>query len=172
METRKVFGINKKMKVLIVLSIVILILIGCGKSKSKQVAVYSFSGENNQFIISNGVIVLSPEENVFYGGDLKVKEDFSDNIVSFSTRFYDYVEETENTILSSSVIDQSGGSISLEGDLGKISGESAILGTSDNELDNLKNNLFLEITITNKNGEECVYQIQMSVREVTILSES
>ena len=59
---------------------------GCGaKPAEEQVAVYSFSGDNEVFSISNGVIVLAPTEEVFYGGNL---EGEMSGVVSYSMTFY------------------------------------------------------------------------------------
>ena len=52
--------------------------IGCSNSSAHQehhLSVYSFSGEDEQFAISNGVIVLNSTEETFYGGELKEKKD-------------------------------------------------------------------------------------------------
>ena len=54
-----------------------LMLTGCGASSKGEpsLVVYSFKGENEQFSISNGVIVLTPNEEIFFGGDLAEKQE-------------------------------------------------------------------------------------------------
>lgn len=158
------------MKKAMALALVIMVsLTGCSKIESKQpLAIYSFHGSNEQLSISNGVIVLSEEKDVFYGGDLEVNEDFPSNITSFSTEFYVASDNQDNIILYNSVIDQTGSCIHINGDLGKISGEGGILGTvvSEEKIASLKNNLYFELTTTDITGEKNVYQLQMSVTEV------
>ena len=57
-----------------VLAVVLMtaILSGCNQAAEKKqdssVQVYSISGENEYFSLSNGVIVLNTEEEVLYGG--------------------------------------------------------------------------------------------------------
>ena len=77
-----------KMKVLIFMAILILTLTGCGKAGQERLIIYSFSGENEQLAVSNGIIVLNGTEETFVGGDLKVTGDFFDDITSYSTTFY------------------------------------------------------------------------------------
>uniref|UniRef100_UPI0040562777 hypothetical protein n=1 Tax=Agathobacter sp. TaxID=2021311 RepID=UPI0040562777 len=54
----------------------VLNLVGCNDSSSnnneKQLSVYSFKGNNEQIEISNGVIVLDTDEEIFDGGNLRV----------------------------------------------------------------------------------------------------
>ena len=67
-----------------------LILTGCGASSKGEpsLVVYSFKGENEQISISNGVIVLTPNEEIFYGGDLTGKQEALSDVVEYSAAFY------------------------------------------------------------------------------------
>ena len=109
-----------KMKVLIFMAILILTLTGCGKAGQERLIIYSFSGENEQLAVSNGIIVLNGTEETFVGGDLKVTGDFFDDITSYSTTFY-------------------------------------TMSGSEN----------FELAVKDKNGKESVYQLQMSLTEIT-----
>ena len=115
-----------KMKVLIFIAILILTLTGCGKAEQEQLIIYSFSGENEQLAVSNGIIVLNGTEETFVGGDLKVTGDFFDDITSYSTTFYTMSGSEKDIILSNSVVDMTGGTVNVSSDLGQISGESTI----------------------------------------------
>lgn len=53
-----------KTKVFVYIAILILTLTGCGKEEPEQLTVYSFSGENEQLAVSNGVIVLNGTEEI------------------------------------------------------------------------------------------------------------
>ena len=116
--------------------------------------------------------MISDGKDVFYGGDLEAKEDFPSEITSYTTKFYFLSDNKENTILSHSVVDQTGNQISIGGDLGTISGDGAILGVEvdEKELADLQNNLIFELIATDQSGNQNVYQVQMAVSEV--LSES
>lgn len=148
---------------------------GCAKAKPEQpLMVYSFHGENEQLKITNGVIVCSEETDVFSGGDLEVSGDFPSNITSFTTTFYLSSESQDKTIMTNSVIDQTGTCILVGGELGSISGGGGFLASvlDEEKTANLKNNLYFELTTTDSNGEKNVYQLQMLVSEVLIESEN
>lgn len=48
-----------KMKTLAFMTILMLALTGCGKEEQEPLRIYSFSGENEQFAVSNGIIDLN-----------------------------------------------------------------------------------------------------------------
>ena len=163
----------RKMALLYVALAAALTLAGCENTESSQpLAVYSFHGENELLAVHNGIIVIRDGAEVFDGGDLEVQEDFPSEITSYTTEFYYLSGNKEKTILTHSVVDQTGNQISVEGDLGRISGDGAIsgLGTQDQELSDLQNGLYFELTTIDQSGNQNVYQVQMSVSEV--LSES
>ena len=159
-----------------ILSVILLIaslgaLAGCTANEpqnNEELAVYSFCGENEQFTVSNGVIVVGNEEEVFYGGDLEVKqEEFFENVVSFSTTFYTLQEAEKRTILSNSVTDMTNGSIKVSGNLGKMSGADILIGNKVKNLEELRDNLYFELSTTDAEGENSTYQIQLVVTNVT-----
>lgn len=163
----------RKMALLFVALAAALIWAGCEKTESSQsLVVYSFHGENELLAVHNGIIVIRDGAEVFDGGDLEVQEDFPSEITSYTTEFYYLSGNKGKTILTHSVVDQTGNRISVEGDMGRISGDGAIsgLGTQDQELSDLQNGLYFELTTIDQSGNQNVYQVQMSVSEV--LSES
>ena len=165
----------RKMALLYVALAAALTLAGCENTESSQpLAVYSFHGENELLAIHNGVIVIRDGAEVFDGGDLEVQEDFPSEITSYTTEFYYLSGNKEKTILTHSVVDQTGNQISVEGDMGRISGDGAIfgLGAQDQELAYLQNGLYFELTTIDQSGTQNVYQVQMSVSEVLSESES
>ena len=87
-------------------------------------------------------------------------DDFGD-ITTYSTTIYINGSEKE-PLLSNSVDDQTGGTIDLSGNIGKISGD--ILRDSD---DKLTDNLWFELKTTNLNGEESTYRVQLETTEIT-----
>ena len=88
-------------------------------------------------------------------------DDFGD-ITTYSTTIYINGSEKE-PLLSNSVDDQTGGTIDLSGNIGKISGD--ILRDSD--ADKLTDNLWFELKTTNLSGEENTYQVQLKTTEIT-----
>ena len=156
-----------KTKTLVFMTILMVALTGCGKAEQEQPVVYSFSGEDGQLAVSNGIIVLNGTEETFAGGDLKVTGDLFTDITSYSTTFYTMSGNERDIILSNSVVDMTGGKVNVSGDLGQISGESVIKRIKIDDTSDLKNALYFELITKDKNGEESVYQLQMSLTEIT-----
>ena len=142
------------------------LLSGCGaKNAEEPFVVYAFSGENDLFSISNGVVDLTPAQEIFYGGNLD--GELSD-VVAYTTTFYIQSGSDNIVLLSNSVIDMTGGTIDIAGETGKASGD--IL--KEAEADNLQNNFYFELKTTNLNGEENTYLLQLAVTEVANLQDS
>ena len=141
------------------------LLAGCNTSsesnEEQSLKVYSFSGENEYISVSNGVIILDGKDEICYGGDLKVMSDDFSDITTYSTTIYINGSEKE-ILLSNGVDDQTGGTIDVSGNIGKISGD--VLGDSD---DKLTDNLWFELKTTNLSGEENTYQVQLETTEIT-----
>ncbi len=156
-----------KTKVFVYMAILTLALSGCGKEEPDQLTVYSFSGENEQLTVSNGVIVLNGTEEIFFGGDLKVTGDLPADITSYSTTFYTMSGSERDVIFSNSTVDMTGGMVNVSGDLGQISGDSIIRRIKIEDVNDLENVLYFELTTKNKNGEENVYPLQMSLTKIT-----
>ena len=155
-----------KKAVLILLATLICcaMLASCGKETTEEpLAVYSFSGENEQFAISNGILVLNNTEEVLYGGDLEETQKPLSDITAYSMMFYFLSGGETKTLLSNAVGDMTGGVLNISGAVGKISGDMI----RDTEIDDLKNNLYFELKTTHMNGEENKYQLQMTLTEVT-----
>ena len=148
-------------RVLLITALYTCLFSSCGmKPAEEPLVVYSFSGENEMFSISNGVIVLNEGEEIFYGGNLD--GELSD-IIAYSMTFYIQSGSDDIVLLSNSVTDMTGGTIGIAGETGKISGD--VLKSA--EEDDLQNNLYFELKTTNLDGEENTYQLQLTVTEVT-----
>ena len=156
-----------KLRVLVFMAILMLALAGCEKVAQEQLTVYSFSGENEQLSISNGIIILNGTEETFSGGDLKVSDDFFDNITSYSTTFYIMAGDEKDVILSNGMVDMTGDTVNVSGDLGQISGDSAIRRIKIDGTSDLKNILYFELTTKDMDGNENVYQLELSLTEIT-----
>ena len=138
----------------------------CGmKPAEEPLVVYSFSGENEMFSISNGVIVLNEGKEIFYGGNLD--GELSD-IIAYSMTFYIQSGSDDIVLLSNSVNDMTGGTISIAGETGNISGD-VLKGAEE---DDLQNKLYFELKTTNLDGEKNTYQLPLTVTEVTKTKDS
>ena len=157
---------KKKMEVMLSLLACTVLLAGCNTSSESNeehpLKVYSFSGENEHISVSNGIIILDGKDEICYGGDLKAMSDDFTDITTYSTTIYINGSEKE-ILLSNSVDDQTGGTIDVSGNIGKISGD--ILRDSD--ADKLTDNLWFELKTTNLSGEENTYQVQLKTTEIT-----
>ena len=143
---------------------VVLMLAGC--NDTEQITTYTFRGEHDYFAISNGSITLSDAEEVFDGGDLQITQSgVFEEVASYSTTFYMIADGERRIILSNSVVDQTGGPISIECDLGKGAGDGFIIGNKVEKIDNLKENLWFELKTTDLNGNEEAYQVQLTLTE-------
>ena len=156
-----------KTKTLVFMTIIMIALTGCGKVEQERLTVYSFSGENEQITISNGIIVLNGTMEIFSGGDLKVTNDFFTDITSYSTTFYIMSGSERDVILSNSTVDMTGGTVNVSGDLGQISGDSILRKTNIDDTNDLNGTLYFELTTKDKYGTENVYQLQMALTEIT-----
>ena len=139
---------------------------GCNTSsesnEEQPLKVYSFSGENKYISVSNGVIILDGKDEICYGGDLKVMSDDFSDITTYSTTIYINGSEKE-ILLSNGADDQTGGTIDVSGNIGKISGDIF----KNRDADKLTDNLWFELKTTNLSGEENTYQVQLKTTEIT-----
>ena len=140
-------------------------LAGCTNNQD-EIKTFSFRGEHEYFSISNGSIVLNDAEEVFYGGELEItdSEAFTD-MSSFTVTFYTLINGEKDIIMSNSVIDETGGSVNISGDLGRMSGEGLLTGSKIDNVSDLKNNLYFELSFVNLDGVESTYQIQLTVTD-------
>ena len=146
----------------------VLPLCACDNSKQEQVSVFSFCGGNERFEIPNGVIVLGKTKEVFDGGDLRViQNELFSNVALFSVKFYTIRNGEQRVILSNSVVDTTGSSVNIEGDLGRVSGDSIIAYNHVEGIDELKQNLWFELKTADLNGKTQTYQIKLNLTEIT-----
>lgn len=154
----------RKLTAFLCILLSVLMLAGC--NDTEQITTYTLRGEHDYFAISNGSITLSDAEEVFDGGDLQITQSgVFEEVASYSTTFYMIADGERRIILSNSVVDQTGGTISIEGDLGKGAGDGFIIGNKVGKIDDLKENLWFELKTTDMNGNEEAYQVQLTLTE-------
>lgn len=144
-------------------------MVACTGKNQEQTSAYSFHGENEYIAVLNGGIILDSEEEVFNGGKLElIQKDLFENVVSYSVTFYTLKNDEQRIIMSNSVIDQTGDSICIEGDLGKMSGENLLIGNKANSIDELNENFWFELKTIDLHGNETLYQLQLTLTELFI----
>ena len=145
-------------------------LVGCaGSSEDAESGsvVYSMSGSNDLFEISNGVIVLGEEEEVFDGGDLKIlQEDLFSDVTAYTCSYYTITNGERRTILSNSTVDMTGGTLSVNGDLGRASGNGILIGNKIKSAEDLENVIWFELITTDLSGKENTYQLPLVLNKV------
>lgn len=158
----------KKLTVFILVFCYVLSLCACGNSSTEQDLQYFFYGGNEQIAIRNGSIVLNDTEEVFDGGTLEILQtDLATDITSYTTTFYILREEEKRIILSNVMIDKTGGSVRIDGELGKIIGPDVVVGNKVESMDKLKDNLWFELKTIDKDRNENVYQVQLILKDIT-----
>ena len=145
-------------------------LVGCAGSAEDAESdgvVYSISGSNELFEISNGLIILGEEEEVFDGGDLKIlREDLFSDVTSYTCSFYTRVNSEKRTILSNSTIDMTGGTLNVNGDLGRASGNGILIRNKIKSAEDLEDVIWFELITTDLSGKENTYQLPLVLNKV------
>ena len=145
-------------------------LVGCAGSLEDAESgsvVYSMSGSNDLFEISNGVIVLGEEEEVFDGGDLKIlQEDLFSDVTAYTCSYYTISNGVRRTILSNSTVDMTGGTLSVNGDLGRASGNGILIGNKIKSAEDLEDVIWFELITTDLSGKENTYQLPLVLNKV------
>ena len=155
----------KKFLIFLLLLTFAISLVGCSTTEL-QTSVYSFSGANEYFAISNGVIVLDDSTEAFYGGNISADEGFFAEATSYSATFYISSHGEKKVILSSKVVDLTGEAVDFSGEIGSISGDDVLTQNKIDEIDDLRYNLYCDLSVTNKDGTESVYSVQMNLTEI------
>lgn len=140
-------------------------LVGCNATEKDQLRVYSFEGENENFTVSNGIIVLHGSEEIFDGGKLNTTDHFFKNVISYTTTFYIASDKGKEVIMKNSVEDMTGEELNAPNALGRASGNSIINSKIDDY--DLNNNLYFELVTRDKDNNEKSYQIQLILSEIT-----
>lgn len=146
----------------------ILLLVGCNSvQNADNTIVYSFKGESEDLILNNGVVVLSPIQQILYGGELQIKQENLSNLLNYSMEFFTLSDEGKETLLISKVSDM------IEGNGMSIQDNQALSSViAENKLtnhlqSNIENDFYFELTVTKTNGDKQGYPIKLDVTKVT-----
>src|SRR5690554_899012 len=96
----------KKRFVAIALIIILLFIITSCTKPENQTEVYSFSGENENIVINNGLIIVTDDLEKFVGGDISFKGEEPSNVKDYFDRFYFYKDGNEETIMNNATTSQ------------------------------------------------------------------
>ncbi|AGF57947.1 hypothetical protein B0P06_003743 [Clostridium saccharoperbutylacetonicum] len=141
------------------------------KMDNQVLKVYSFAGENNDIKITNGIIVISTNRHMVGGGEILYIGSRNDKIKAYSEKIY--LKERENNdkiVLHNSV--ESQGDIKgtffsdeflLNKGVGSISSEKLF---SEDEINNIKDNLYFSLDYSKVNGEKGNYTIKLNLNEI------
>lgn len=139
------------------------LLAGCGGGEvPAELSVWSLSGENEQLRLSNGVLVLNGGEDVLHGGDLEVLDNSVPPATAFLTEYYLAGDGEARTLLSMQSVDQTGGTLDPAGSTGAIAGD-----LSGRFYEGWQDELWLELTVTDREGQTFTYPLQLRATEVT-----
>ena len=157
----------KKIIALFLLASCMLTLAACNNTKQEKTRVYSFTGENEKYVITNGVVVLTEEEDIFYGGELQTAQpDGIKNIASYRAEFYTRIDDEEDVVLVSAM-DNASSSEMLNIDLGKASGNGKMLEDNFGKMDESEGDFWCELKIKDTQGNQNSYIIDLTLTEIT-----
>ncbi len=141
---------------------------GVHSEKNTGTRVYSFRGSDEIVTVMNGTVIIAEDEETFSGGILEINSDeFFEGVTSYNTTFYVLENGLKKTLMSNSLIDESGGKVNPDGDdLGKISGADLITGYKTDDPESFMNNLYFEINTVGADGSNKTHQLQLEVVEV------
>ena len=157
----------KKLTAIILALLFVLMLTACNNVKQEQLVVYSFYGESDCFEISNGTIILSDSEDVFYGGNLNVNQpEAIQNIASYKAAFYTMIDGQQETILIDELNNVSSTEL-LGVDLGKKVSNSSEISNQFRNIEDANGKFWCELKVTDKEGNSNSYKIELNLIKIS-----
>lgn len=154
-------------KTFIILMLMVLFLTGCSDTKEKQFVVYSFYGENEILKISNGTIIFSDSEDVFYGGHLQLNNSNSiKNIAAYKATFYTMIDGQQEIIHTDELSNISSSEL-LNIDFGKKVFDNSQISNHFNNVEKENGNLWCQLKITDIDGNSNSYIIELKPMKIS-----
>ena len=154
----------KKRFVAIALIIILLFIITSCTKPENQTEVYSFSGENENIVINNGLIIVTDDLEKFVGGDISFKGEEPSNVKDYFVRFYLYKDGNEETIMNNATTSQGiTKGLNISSDLGSISSKDLFFA---NDLELIVGSLKFSISGNLIDGEDFEYDLSLIVKKV------
>lgn len=146
------------------------LLTGCTRvsygGQGQSLAVWSFHGENDDIAVENGVIVISPDTETLYGGNLTVKTDAFefDEVTAYTVRIkLDTGEEWRPLLVNTvSTADAAGTSIGVSDFIGQTTGD--VFAGTDAEF--FPGGLRFELDVADLSGALHTYQVPLQVTQI------
>lgn len=154
-----------KEKFIIILLIVILLLVftACTR-KTNQIEIYSFSGENENIAINNGLIIVTNDSEKFIGGNLSFKSEEPSDVKDYFKKFFFYKDGNEETILNNAATTEGATKdMNIPSELGSISSKNLFY---NNDLELIKESLNFIISGRLRNGKSFEYNLTLVVKKV------
>lgn len=144
-------------------------LVGCQSTQENtgaEMTIYSFRGEAEGLQVTNGIIAISPEQQILYGGILQHNREDLRDISTYSVKYFILNEEKKET-LSSFHYTTEGVVIAIPKEimLGQSSAKEGIFSAEVQS--KIADNLYFEFDIIFSNGEKNEYQIKLDTVEIT-----
>ena len=138
------------------------LMTACTKSE-QAVEVYSFSGENDEIRINNGLIIVTEDLERFIGGDLSFKGEEPSDVKAYAEKFFFEKEGIEEGgLTNSSTIEGKTEGTEIDSELGAISSEDLFYG---DDLEWIKESLKFSLTGKFMNGEKFDYKLDLLVEK-------
>lgn len=82
-------------------------------------------------------------------------------------KFYAMVNGEKRTNMYNSAVDQTGGSINVTGNLGRIAGKDILIGNKAENVSDLTDNLYFELITMNFSGEQNTFELHLTASKIT-----
>ncbi|MFT8352870.1 hypothetical protein [Clostridium saccharoperbutylacetonicum] len=141
------------------------------KMDNQVLKVYSFAGENDDMKITNGVIVISPNKQLISGGEILYTGSAKDKIQAYSKKIYLKDGKNKEKIVMENSVGFQGDTkgttfpdeFLLNKSIGSVGSEKLF---SEDEINNIKENLYFSLDYTKVNGEKGNYTIKLNLNEI------
>lgn len=154
---------RKKFVAILLIVILILVFTACTR-KVNQIEIYSFSGENENITINNGLIIVTNDSEKFFGGNLSFKGEEPSDVKDYYERFFFYKDGNEETIVNNATTTEGATEgLHISSELGSISSKNLFY---NNDLELIKESLNFLISGKLMNGENFKYDLTLDVKKV------
>lgn len=148
----------------IILIVILLLVFTSYTRKVNQTEIYSFSGENENIAINNGLIIVTNDSEKFIGGNLSFKGEEPSDVKDYFERFFFYKDGNEETILiNATTTEGATEGLHISSELGSKSSENLFY---NNDLGLIKESLNFMISGKLVNGEDFEYDLTLGVKKV------
>ena len=154
---------RKKFIVIALILILLWVFASCTRPENKT-EIYSFSGENENIAINNGLIIVTDDLEKFIGGDLSFKGKEPLDVKDYFEKFFFYKDGNEEIIFNNATTTV-GATVRqhISSELGSISSENLFY---NNDLELIKESLKFLISGKLMNGKGFEYDLTLVVKKV------